>query len=677
MITARPRMIAADISSEECGTHMNMRFAGAATTAFSVLLAGVAMAPAPALADSARNLSITSVGDLVVDGVHQRVYVSDPDSGKIVATTYDGTIVATATGLPRVTGLALSADGDKLYGALEAGRAIVALSAAALTDPVRYDLGAGVYPLSLESVAGKLWFSYDDYGRDPYIGSDGNIGSLDLSGAEPVVATDLDTIGPWSGAPELISAPGDSGLLASFDPHSSSAAVAVYNATGGTFTPAVVKQVGGGYTRAAAFTPDAAQLLVADGGGVTVVSSTDLATAGSYPTNSWGVAVAAASDGTVAAAGATIGVFAPGRTTPIREYSLPHTDPVSSGYDQVAERALAWEPGGNRLFAVTENYSEIHYLRVYTEPKKSLPVLKLSGPASATRATPITVTGSLTASLPLPAGTPVTVTRTDLEYPSGKSLGTRTTAANGSFSFTDTTSAGGTVTYRVSYAGDATHSAVSAAKAVAVSRAATSLTINNNGKVYGYGSTATFTAHLGTTYKNRTVEIWADPYGGDLGRRLLKRAVVNGKGNIAVSLKLYRNTAVTAAFTGDARTAPRTAGATVYTKVPVSLKLSKHYRTSGGYKLFHKKTAAQFTVRMPAYTGRKAFLQVQVYYQGRWQTLAYQYFPTKAGTAVVLFGGGGLVGYKLRVRAAYRKGGSGDSVNYTTYGPYSYFRFTK
>src|SRR5689334_11452433 len=177
MITARPRTIVADTSSEECGSHMNMRFTGAATTAFSVLLGTVALAPAAAMADASRNLSIKSVGDLVVDGAHQRVFVSDPDGGKIVETTYDGTLVATASGLPRVTGLALSADGGKLYGALESRRAIVALAAATLTEPVRYDLGTRVYPLALENVAGKLWFSYDDYGRDPFIGSDGNIGS--------------------------------------------------------------------------------------------------------------------------------------------------------------------------------------------------------------------------------------------------------------------------------------------------------------------------------------------------------------------------------------------------------------------------------------------------------------------------------------------------------------------
>ncbi|RSM48117.1 hypothetical protein DMB66_46815 [Actinoplanes sp. ATCC 53533] len=638
----------------------------------------------PALADSGKALPIKSVGDLVVDSARQRVFVSDPTSGKIVETTYDGTVVATASGLPRVAGLALSAGGDKLYGALESGRAIVALSAATLTEPVRYDLGASVYPLSLESVAGKLWFSYDNFGRDPFAGSDGNIGSLDLSGAEPVVELPLDSTGAyglWSGAPQLTSAPGDGGLLAAFDPGTSSGRVAVYNVSGGTFTRTGAKQVTGGYTRDAAFTPDATQVVAADANAVTVADSTNLEPAGSYPVDGWVRAVAVASDGTVATGGTSVRVFAPGGTAPIRGYALPHTDPISTGYDEVAERALAWEPDGNRLFTVTENYSEIHYLRVFTEPKKSLPVLKLSGPASATRARPITITGTLTASLPLPAGTPVAVTRTDLEYPSGKSLGTRTIAANGSFSFTDTTSAGGKVTYRVSYAGDEKHSAATATRSVAVSRTATTLSLTNNGKVYGYGKTGTFAARLGATYKNRTVEIWADPSGGDQKRRLLKRAVVSRAGSVSASIRLTRDTTVSAVFAGDARTAPKTVSAIVGTNVSVSLKLSKYYKTSKigstKYRYYHVKTKAKFNVKMTAApNARKAHVSVQFYFQGKWRTWGNGYFPVKAS---IYLSGAGWQGYKMRVRTGYVKGSSnsGDSLNTTTWTSYQYLYFTK
>src|SRR5690349_10090040 len=119
----------------------NQRIGAAAVVAALAGSGVLAAGAAPASADSGKALPVKSVGDLVVDSAHQRIFISDPTSGKIVETTYSGTVVATASGLPRVTGLALSAGGDKLYGALESGRAIVALSAATLTEPVKYTLG--------------------------------------------------------------------------------------------------------------------------------------------------------------------------------------------------------------------------------------------------------------------------------------------------------------------------------------------------------------------------------------------------------------------------------------------------------------------------------------------------------------------------------------------------------
>ncbi|CAM5501491.1 hypothetical protein SVIOM342S_08757 [Streptomyces violaceorubidus] len=52
-----------------------------------------------------------------------------------------------------------------------------------------------------------------------------------------------------------------------------------------------------------------------------------------------------------------------------------------------------------------------------------------------------------------------------------------------------------------------------------VSRKATVLSLNNNGKVYSYGKKVTFTAHLGTTYKNRTVAIYAATPSAPTSRR--------------------------------------------------------------------------------------------------------------------------------------------------------------
>ncbi|GAA4934273.1 Ig-like domain-containing protein [Actinoplanes utahensis] len=306
-------------------------------------------------------------------------------------------------------------------------------------------------------------------------------------------------------------------------------------------------------------------------------------------------------------------------------------------------------------------------------------VLKLSGPASAPRAKALTISGSLTSPLSLPAGAKVWVTRTDLDSPAGVSLGLKPVWSNGGFAFTDTPQAGGTVTYRVSYAGDATRAPALAAKAIAVSRAAPAMSLNNHGRVYAYGQTVAFTAHLGTTYKNRTVEIWADPAGNDQARRLVKRVPVNSAGNIAASLQLTRNTTVSAVFTGDARYAPRTVTATVGTRVAVSVNPVSAYGTKkiSGITYYAYRDTKYATLDL--YVGnnrstRNLYFVMQEYVNGKWQTVQTEYF---LGDERLYMRGTGLAGVRMRAAAAYISGTSGDSLNVTTWSPYRYFTFTK
>lgn len=170
----------------------------------------------------------------------------------------------------------------------------------------------------------------------------------------------------------------------------------------------------------------------------------------------------------------------------------------------------------------------------------------------------------------------------------------------------------------MTYAGDAGHSAVTASDKVDVSRATTSLSLNNNGKVYSYGTDVTFTAHLGTTYKNRTVEIWANPYGGDKPNKLIKTGTVNSSGNISAKIDMTRDTDVTAVFKGDARYKSRTVKSTGYAKVKTSTSVSKQYKTakigSTTYYWFHKNTDPVLTTTMTYYPGRKQRIDLQVYY---------------------------------------------------------------
>ncbi|MFE7978630.1 YncE family protein [Streptomyces shenzhenensis] len=646
-------------------------------TALAVVLSSAALVTGmagPAAADAAKVLPVKSVGDIVVDGAHRRVYVSDPTGGKIVVTDYSGTVKATLTGLTGVTGLALSADSGQVYAAVKNGNRIVSVETGTYTQTASYPVGAA--PGDLEVVDGRIWFAH---------GTD--FGSLDVSGAEPVVHLaqrgDVDFHGAFGmflaadpAVPGVLVA-GNGGRLAVYDVSADGAALRV---KGDMDTG--VEQLD--------LTPDGSQVLTSWGDpdrgyGLGTYSATDLTELAGYPIDPYPNAVRVAPDGSVAGGSESwydpdVHIYRPGDPVPVREYDFPDTD-NSSGSDTLVSGALAWAPDASRVFAVSANNYGTFTLRALTDPTKELPTVKVSAPAASERAKKLTVTGKLTSKTRLPAGTGLKVTRTDIESPSGKALAPAKTKADGSFSFTDTPPAGGKVTYKVSYAGDATHAPASGSDAVNVSRKATTLTLNNNGKLYAYGKDVTFTAYLGTTYKNRTVSIYADPFGSDKPKKLLKTAKVNSKGKLSATVDMTRDTAVTAVFAGDARYAAKTVKSTAYAHAKVSTAVSRHYKTgkigSRTYYYFRKNTDPVFTTTMNYYSGRKQRLQLQVYYQGSWYDSGSEYFALATnGKSAVRVGAPGESGIRARVRSSYINGSSGDTVNSTTHGAWKYITFT-
>jgi hypothetical protein len=650
----------------------------ATATALAVVLSSAALVggvAGPASADSAKVLPVKSVGDMVVDGAHQRVYVSDPTGGKIVVTDYSGTVKATLTGLSGVTGLALSADSGQLYAAVKGGNRIVSVATSTYTQTASYPVGAA--PGDLEVVDGRIWFAH---------GTD--FGSLDTSGPEPVVHLAQRGDVGFSGAfgmflasdpavPGVLVA-GNGGALAVYDVSADGAALRVKGAM-----DTAVKQLD--------LTPDGKRVLTSwgtpqNGYGLGSYATNDLTEQPGYPIDAYPNAVRVAPDGSVAGGSFSwyepdVHVHRPGDRTPVREYDFPNTG-NSSGADTLVDGALAWAPDSSRVFAVSVNTYDTYTLRALTDPTKELPTLKVAAPATSERAKKLTVTGKLTARKPLAAGTALKVTRTDVDSPKGKALPAVRTKADGSFSFTDTPPAGGKVTYKVSYAGDATHAPASGSDAVAVSRRTAVLSLNNNGKVYAYGKKVTFTAHLGTTYKNRTVSLYMDPFGTDKPKKLLRTAKVNSKGNLSATVTLTRDTTVSAVFTGDARYASKTVKSTGYARVKVSTAVSKHYKTgrigSTTYYYFHKKTDPVFTTTMNYYKGRKQRFQLQVYYQGAWRDSGSQYFALgTSGKSSVRLEAPGESGIRARMRSSYVNGSSGDTINSTTHGSWKYFTFTR
>lgn len=654
-----------------------MRTRTAATT-LAVLFSSAALAATPASADSSKILPVRQTGDIVVDGVHQQVFVSDPSNGKIVVTDYAGNVVKQlTTNLSGVFGLELSADSGTLYAAVRDKGAIAVIDTATDTETTRYAVGDK--PLSVALAGGRLWFGY---GGD----AAGNIGSVDLTSEQHEVTLDQDK--SWYSAPVLDAAPGSDTLVAG-QPGLSPSEVASYDVSSGTAQKLASTREAGSNLGDLQVTPDGKDVVVASGAPYyhQVFKTADLTGDGKYTTTAYPNSVAVAPDGTVAGGSFAwydpdVYVFKPGSSEAVRTYDFPNTG-NTSGADTLADAGLAWAPDGSRLFAVTYNSEGVYSLREYDAPTKAATTVTVDAPATATRAKKLTVKGTVTAKTALPAGAQVTVTRTDLESPNGKALAPVTVKTDGTYSFTDTPPAGGKVKYTVAYAGDADHTAAKASDTVDVSRAKPALTVNNNGKVYAYGKDVKFTAHLGTTYKNRTVEIWADPFGSDKPNKLVKSGKVNSDGNLSVVLDLKRDTKVTAKFAGDARYQPRSASSTVGAQVSVSTSVSRHYKTKSTwghtYYFFHKSKNPLITTKMPYYPGRQQKFEFEVYYQGTWYPGDAQYFgmgPDGVSKVEITGNHSEDVGWRFRVRSSYVNSSSGDTVNSTTHGAWKYLTFT-
>ncbi|WP_448320710.1 YncE family protein [Streptomyces sp. CO7] len=698
-------------------------------TALAVLFSSAALTVTAAGTASAA-ASVVEPGGMVAHAGLQRVFVADRNGGTITAADWSGGLIKKVSGVSDVTGLALSDDGSTLYAAAGGSHEILAFDPGTLTVKHRWAINADEGPRHVAFTAGKLWFSYGDQ-------YEGNVGSLDPNWTAPVEPTEppvepteppvepteppvepteppvepteppvesteppveptepapaevsaaVEEDGPvrmelfsssqWHSAPVLDADPSSPGLLAMGSTSVSSSPTAVVDVSSGT---PVTLAFGSGkpwgeFLRDVDLAPGGEVLV--DGTRRLTYADGVFSVAGEYPVDSYyGARSDVNGDGTVASfdpvGGGNISVFAPKGTQPLRTLSTGGT-----------AADVEWAPDSSRLFALVKSSSNYTYtLKAFTSPKLNVPSLTVSAPSKGVIGTKLTVTGKITATLPLPAGVKLSVARIDVASPSGKALASVTTKADGTFSFTDTPPAGGDVVYRVTYAGDATHTSAVKSDTVVIPRTSTSLTLNNNGKVYSYGKDVTFTAHLGKTYSNRTVEIWANPYGSDKPDKLLKSGKVNSSGNISAVVDMKRDTTVTAVFKGDAKYAPKTVKSVGYAKVSISNSVSGHYKTgyvgSHNYYWFRKTKDVLVGTTMSYYSGRAARYEVQMYYNGAWRSGVSDYFQlSSTGKVTVNLGASGQAGLKFRVRTSYINNSSGDNVNSTTYGSWKYLYFT-
>ncbi|MFF0449583.1 YncE family protein [Streptomyces sp. NPDC004609] len=344
----------------------------------SALIGSTAPAPAVPPVDGGVPLPIDSVVDMVVDGEHRHVFISDPQNDKIVVTDYTGRVVGTIPGLRQVWGLELSEDSETVYAAVKHESAIVAIDTETFEETARLPTGADTFPQYLTRSGDTLWFGYRLNWR-PDIGWRSGVGSIDLSDeADPALRLNL--TGPEGGYAPLVDA--KAGTLVTASTGKSSTRVGVYRTKGGTLRPQASRTIDAGPTHDTALSPDGDHVVFASRFPFRhqVFRTSDLAQENSYPTGYRPVAVDIAPDGTVAAGADTRGVmnpkpepdlfiFRPGSTTPIRTYDFGKAD--TFGYKQLFSPALAWTPDRRRLFTVTgDGIDKGLALQILTDPTR-------------------------------------------------------------------------------------------------------------------------------------------------------------------------------------------------------------------------------------------------------------------------------------------------------------------
>ncbi|MGW5669327.1 hypothetical protein [Micromonospora sp. NPDC003776] len=537
---------------------------GAAVGAVAPLAAGVAYA------DGSVGLGLQTYKHMVVDSSHRQLFFSQGRyQSELRVTDLSGDTQRTIPNLPGASGMALSPDGSKLYVALIEAGAVAAIDTTTLTETHRYSMGAGTCPEWLAPAGGKIYVGYGCQSGK------GKLGSIDVRGPAPVVALDLPLGGTdyYYSAPFLRSSPAKPGLLLLLERASGSVTLPgrpiLYDVSSGT--PSRIASVpleACGRLQDAALTADGGKAVLACsyvddpeseynlvGTEHLAFSTTDLSPAGTYPSGTWPYAVATSPDGAFVMLGSSeTDSIHVRRTdgTPVRRYDLP------AGHN-VERQGLAVSADSRTLYAVTTDQDRKNpTLLLLTDFRTAGTTILLAAPKTSTRAARLTISGTLAfAGGDVSAPRTLRVAKQDLN--GSHPLPDVTTTADGTFAFTDTPLVGGTNTYTVTFPGDAAQPGTSRSATVEVSRVATPLSIT--AKVTS-GRGATVTAQLGTTYTNRTLCLYAQPYGQ--ARRTLKCGEVDGYGRLSATYPTYQRVTFSAVYTGDDRNAPAQASVRTY-----------------------------------------------------------------------------------------------------------------
>ena len=439
----------------------------------------------PASAAAPVSLPISSYYQMVVDGAHGHIFISQGSSQDgILVTDLSGQVITTITGQSGVVGIALSPDGSTLYAALSTADAVTAISTGTLTQTASYPLPAGDSPFNVAVQSGKIWVSYNT--GTLFAAA---VGYFDPSASSPALQTPA-VMGGWYTAPQLAADPTDTGVLVAIGSGMSVAGLASYDTAANpvsTLAGSPGESPVCSDEQDLAVAPGGSQFAVAchDVGAVDNVYSTAslslLRSLGSSVYPAFPVAIAYDGAGHIAAGTTTsvpspdLYIYPPGSTTAQNTYSL-YTLGGPGGI--LAPRGLAWVSDGSQLFGILSQGSSFALAMIANPTAPPLdPTTTVLTCQPDTVATGQATSCTAVVTDTVPGGTPPTGQVTFTSDTSGGSLSSSTcTLAPGStigqascmVSYTPGQTGSGTQTITAAYGGDSGHAASSGQAALTV-----------------------------------------------------------------------------------------------------------------------------------------------------------------------------------------------------------------
>ncbi|GAA4299184.1 hypothetical protein GCM10023086_14100 [Streptomyces venetus] len=561
----------------------------------AALLAGtgltVAAAPAAhaAASDTVAKLPISSYSALAVDNVHQRVFVADSNvgyylnSGTIAVYNFEGERLTTlTTNQAHVSGLAVSADGNKLYAGLR--DRVEAYDTTTYERTVLAYVSTDTCGREVAQSGGQLWFT------TPYASSTSQCATSETQ--LDAFVNGVHTRTGWNDYGDLLLEAGPGNRMLMGQPRNAKAAdpfLAVYDTGDSALVRKAARRFADGQGDGAlnlkdlAFSADGDKVALADAGaGTRLLDSDDLSDAATgyraLPEGATASAVAFSGDGKYIARGSSatgavpdllVQPADPGDSTAPLEFVFEG----SLDGDRVVPRGMEWSADGSRLFAVTTDTAGGQYWLHVIKPPAVQYDTRFTGdlthsPAQAVAGEPLAVRGRLEQDGPAPAE-PLKVRATRTDADGTHDLGTATVKADGTFTVLDEPDLVGEATYTVSYLGDLTHRpATDITHTVTVGKAPTSLALTAPEEVSmsdGIEITGRFEAQGKALPERAVLKVVREDR---LGAGTLSSVTVGADGTFTINdiPRTRREVTYTVSWPGDALHQSSTASAEVYVR---------------------------------------------------------------------------------------------------------------